>query len=230
MINAQTVLDQAATGQIPSSWQVLRARKGSGVAGLIMGIIGLLFLAVFGAVLAAFAGIAQFLGSTLPGAATGGSQLPGASGFGSVGTLLFAFMGLVWALLVALFLFVVLRSLRMLFLPAGQLPVLVLLPEGCVERAGVFRRQRIRVVEYAELERPELVVRTSTSTSHTPIGGGQTMVQTTTTPHIYLRLHWRKRTAEMWQLSPQFGRPETLAQSIIVAHAQYVAAYARGRY
>jgi hypothetical protein len=227
MINAQTVLDQAAMGQIPSSWQVLRARKGGAVAGLIVGIIGLLFLAVFGAVLAAFAGIAQFLGSTLPGAAPDGSQLPGASGFGSVGTLLFAFMGLVWALLVALFLFVVLRSVRMLFLPQGQLPVLVLMPEGCVERSGVFRRQRIRVVEYAELEQPELVVRTSTSTTHTPIGGGQTMARTTTTRHIYLRLHWRNGKAEMWPMSPQFGRPEALAQSIIAAHAQYVGAYAR---
>jgi hypothetical protein len=220
-INGQAVLDQVESGQVPASWQVLRARKSGAGVGVCCGVMGLLILALFGVALAVVAGFITLAGGVFSQPPNGAPQLPGASAFGALSTGVLVVAAVIGGLVAVAFLFLTVRSLRMLFLPAAQLPVLVLLPEGFVERAGVFRRQQIRAVEYAALAQPELVVRTSTSTTRTPIGGGQTMVRTSTSKPIYLRLHWRNGGVELWRISAQYGSPEAIAQSVIAAHARY---------
>ena len=160
-----------------------------GWAGPVRRGAGALILAVFGAMLAVFAGFTKLASGAVAQPPGGVPWLPFALGFGTISAGILVVAAVIGGLVGLAFLVLTVRSLRMLFLPAAQLPVLVLMPEGFVERAGVFRRRRVRVVEYAALAQPELVVRTSLSTTRTPIGGGQTMVRTSTSKHIYLRLH-----------------------------------------
>ena len=104
-----------------------------------------------------------------------------------------------------------------LLLPTSRRPVLVLLPEGCVERTGALPR-RIRIVSFANVGHIELRV-SKIRMAANRYAAGLPIVSTRSS--IRLILHDWNGGKRGWTLRTGFGPPATLAQAIVAAYDEY---------
>lgn len=198
MIDTQRALSQVGSGMAAPGWQVYPARTGYFVGRMIGGL--------FGALVGAFgAGIAfLFLAGGFGDLSSIGpfALLPLAVGaiFAIVGVIAF-----VWAL----------SGVRMLFMSKAQRPVLILMPDGVVERSG-FWGGRVRGVAYADVAHAQMLVTTNTTVNT------QTGARTSSVSHsvIFTHLNGHK---ERWKMDSAFGRPDHVISQIITAQIQYAA-------
>ncbi len=212
MADTQQVLSQVASGAQSSDWQVLRVRTGYLVGRVFVGIFGTLIGGVgtaFGAffALGGFGGVAGIAGSTaIPALLFLLIPLAVAALFAIVGTIFFV-NGL--------------AVLLMLFKAPAQRSVLVLLPEGVVERGGVFGG-RIRGVSYDDVAHAQMRI-TTTRTTNANTGATSTSVQHSV---IFTHLNGKKET---WKMDGAYGRPDDIISRILTAQIQFSALHAPGR-
>jgi hypothetical protein len=208
MIDAQQVLAQVASGVPAPSWQVLRIRGGY--------LVGRVFAGVFGTLIGGIgAGFAAFF-------ALGG--FGGIGGTDGTAALFFFVLPLAVAAIFAVvgifFLVSGLAALVMLFQPPAQRPVLVLLPDGAVERRGLFAG-RIRAVAYADLTHAQMRITTTRATN------ANTGATTTSVQHAVVFTH-RDGRRETWKLDGAYGRPDDIISRILTAQIQFSALHAPG--
>jgi hypothetical protein len=211
MVDAQQVLTQVASGAPASSWQVLRIRTGY--------LVGRVFIGIFGTLIG---GLGAAFGAFF--------ALGGFGGFGGLGptdgtmALFFFVLPLVVAAIFAIagvyFLVSGLAALVMLVQSPAQRPVLVLLPEGVVERGGLMGG-RIRAVAYADLTHAQMRI-TTTRTTNTSTGATSTSVQ-----HAVVFTH-RDGRRETWKLDGAYGRPDDIISRILTAQIQFSALHTPG--
>lgn len=224
-LNGRAVLAQVKGGRVPPFWQAYRRRRRRDLARLAIAVASLVLLVLVSALVALAARrvdpqALQVLASPLPMSPfIQITPLGPMKSFNPSGTLLPLAPGALLVGAAALVpLSVALQACISLLLPRSQRPVLVLLPEGCVERSGALVR-RVRVVSFADVSHIELRVsrlRTEASdrTARLPI--------IFTRASIRLILHdWTGRS-RTWHLSNTFGQPSVLAQMILAAYREYV--------
>ena len=198
MIDAQRALSLVGSGMAEPGWQVLPMRTG----GLVGRLIGGLFVALIGAFGAGggFFFFAGAFGDISPMGAF--ALLPLVVGviFAAVGVI-----GLLWAF----------SGVRLMFTPKAQRPVLILAPDGVVERGG-FWGNRVRAVAYADIAHAQMLITTNTTVN------AQTGARSSTVSHSVIFPH-RNGKKERWNMDGSFGRPDHVASQIITAQIQYEA-------
>jgi hypothetical protein len=207
MLDARTVLRQVDR-RLPPYWRLYRYRRRSdaarlGVNALILGILALT--------------------AQIASAAAGDTIIPGARLLLTMGTSGHAVSAVLNACALAaevaglVPLVGAVRSGIALVLPASRRPVLVLLPEGCVERTGALPR-RVRVVSFADISHIELRVSKIQMVANRYTAG---LPIVSTRSSIRLILHDWKGGKRGWTLRAGFGPPATLAQAILAAYGEY---------
>lgn len=217
MLDAQAVLDQVRQGRVPASWRVYPMRRGADVLRLIVSIVALGVLAFIGVGLAIAVGGFSFISGQFPSSFGNGGSIAGG--------LFFLFFGLIATVILIAVLYNGVTAFIALLQPDAARPVLVLLPEGAVERRGTLRR-RVRAVSYADLAGVELKTRTTTTTTRDQATG---MTTRRTSTSIGVLLRYLNGKTDLWWLHGGFADPAMLAQSIIAAQAQYATAQAMRR-
>lgn len=206
MIDAQQALAQTASGMTPPDWQVLPVRTGALVGRIIFGIFGV-FVSLFGVGIAA----AMIGGGFLAAGQFGG-------GF-DVAAGLFALLPLVVGVAFAAFgVFAIVNALvgaRQLMQPPAHRPVLILRPDGVVERGG-FWGSRVRAVSYADVARAQAHI-TTTTTVNQSTGARSSSVSRAV---IFTHHDGRK---ERWAVDGSFGRADDIMSRIVTAQIQYAA-------
>lgn len=208
-LNARAVLKQVKHGRLPPFWSTYRWRRRRDLARLVLSavafcLVSLLALVAVQRIVVTDPATLSAFAQTMPGAPTAVIALVMCVSVAAAAGVLISFA-------------VSVQALVSLLLPASQRPVLVLLPEGCVERTGALIH-RIRVVPYAEIGRIELHVRkirpvASSSTTGLPLATPRTSIR--------LILHYWNGKRRSWTLRSEFGTPALLAQAVIAAHGQY---------
>lgn len=209
MLNGRAVLRQVRRGRLPPFWRLYRWSYRSDflrllLSAVVLGVVAL--IALVGVQSAVFTSPAAFNALT--------HVTSGPSSFAVVVALSACLAAIV---LVLAPLAVGMRALVALLLPVSSRPVLVLLPEGCVERTGTLVR-RIRVVSYADIGQIELQVRKLRPSDYK---SASDLPLATTRTSIRLILHYWNGKPRSWLLRREFGMTALLAQAIISAHGQY---------
>jgi hypothetical protein len=208
-MDATQALSMVANGYAQPGWQVLNVRTGhlvgriiGGLFGMVVGVIGIAIASFF--VTGAFGGFGGADASfTTFGALIGGLVL-----LGFAAAFVFSLGWLLSGILILL------RS-------KGQRPVLILAPDGVVERGG-FWGSRVRAVSYADIAHAQLRVTTNTTVN------AQTGARSTSVSHAMIFTHLDGRK-EKWGVDGAFGRPDDIASRIITAQIQYAALHGMRR-
>lgn len=210
MIDAQQALAQARSGMAPPDWQILPVHTGALVWRIIFGVFGV-FVSLFGVGIAtAMVAGGFFFAGQFGGQFGGGSDT--AAG-------LFAILPLlVGAAFAAFGVFAILNALvgvRLLLQPPAQRPVLILRPDGVVERGG-FWGNRIRAISYAGVAHAQAHI-TTTTTVNQSTGARSSSVSRAV---IFTHHDGRK---ERWAVDGSFGRADDIMSRIVTAQIQYAA-------
>lgn len=217
MLDTRAVLDQVRQGRVPASWRVYPMRRGADVLRLVISIFALGVLAFIGVGLAIAVGGFSRVSGQLPASFGGAGSIAGG--------LFFLFFGLIATVILIAVLYNGVTAFIALLQPDTSRPVLVLLPEGVVERRGTLRI-RVRAASYADLAGVELKTRTTTTTTRNATTG---MTTRRTSTSIGVLLRYLNGRTDLWWLNGGFADPAMLAQSIIAAQAQYATAQAMRR-
>jgi hypothetical protein len=199
MMNAPQALSLVEQGYAQPGWRVTPIRTGN--------LVGRIFGGAFGLVVCGF-GVA--IAATLAFGALGG--FGSFEGFGAIiatlvliGFLVGGVFSIAWGI----------SGILILLRPKAKRPVLILAPDGVVERGG-FWGTRVRVISYADIANARLRVTTNTTYN------AQTGARSTTVSHALILTHLDGRK-ETWGLDGAFGRPDAVASDIITAQIQYAA-------
>lgn len=207
MLDARTVLRQVDR-RLPPYWRLYRYRRRSDAVRLAINALILGILALIAVIASAAAGDTSILDAGLPRAIdTSGQAVSAVLDACALATGGAGIVPLVGAV----------RAGIALVLPNSRRPVLVLLPEGCVERTGALPR-RVRVVSFADISHIELRVSKIRMVANRYTAG---LPIVSIRSSIRLILHDWKGGKRGWTLRAGFGPPATLAQAVLAAYGEY---------